>query len=279
MRVNDGTPFVVYAVDTPTYPEKMFGCRDILSIQKEAYTFEGSAVVISGGHYKSDSETGADMLLVFQSGLVNALHPIGRRFAERAVTSLVESDERVIVDYDKRYSALDRWADIARGAGFQVEETKDDAICIGNGALLAALRWLEGVWSCSGTFLIASHEPESALEMTLIEGARSGADLYSVMVDFWNRVYRDPDTVLKELGGSNLFTCLGGPDGDNLAINRRDTDVSRIEDILASIAADLGVALYNAGKLSEPDESGDTFGDFSRWLAWEPLPKHWKRVV
>lgn len=274
----DTSPYIVYAVNSPTYPEILFGCRDIISRQKKPYIFSGSTIVISGGHYELDIETG-QLLTAPRKGLVEELGETGQRLGERVVASLIDPEDRVLVCYDRRWSTCRNWTEKARDIGFEVITTRDAAICLGNGELLPELKWLQGSIAGCGINIIASNQPPSSLEIELIEGACDGADLHELAEDFSTRIYQDPEAILNELNGYKVFASLGGPDKDSLAINRPETDVSSIENLIKSTAADLDVTLYDAGDLAIPDDAGYDRGVFAGWSSWSPIPGNWRKVV
>lgn|GEM_PF-3750518 len=280
MRENSNElPFIVYAIDTPTYSEHMFGCRCMDSRLQTPFYFQGSALVISGGYWKASTEN-IDEVLIRRTGLIERVGATGQRFAEEVVVSMLDPDDRVLVYYDRKWSSCCDWATIAERSGFNVFKTDRVIICLGKAHLLPKLQWLEGALEGCDTHLIASAENESSYELDIISAAQKGHDVFELAADFWDRMFKNPNAVSKELGGYKLFTSLGGVEQGDLAINRPETDIGNLGGILEAIAARLNVTLFDAGKLSDLDSSGYFFGDSTHWdFNWRSIPDDWRRVI
>lgn len=270
-------PYVVYAVMSPTYPEEAFGCRDMISRLKEPYVFHGSTIIISGGCYEPDAETGE--LFIVGEGLPGSHETICKRLAERVIAGLVQPSDHFLIHYDKWPGKPQDWVDIARRQGLEVVETDKHIICTGSGKQLQALQWLEGATACSSEMLIVSDCKASHLEIEMLKTLRVGSDVNPLLTNFWDTLYKDPDIVQRELGDFRLFACLGDPDGANLAIHRRDINISHIDGILQTAAEDFGVALFDTGDLGVPNEEGYEKGVFASWCSWHPIPKNWRQVI
>lgn len=274
------TPFIVYAADSPTYPEFAFCLRsDIWSSKDVQQSFQGSAIAISGGVSKPDQIMGDDVPIIRQDGLVQG--DIGWRFAERAVASLVEPDDRVTLIYGSESILHDvKRLQSMRIGGFQVLNTVDGYICNGNGNALRTCQWMEGVCSSEDLTLIVSREHETLFEAAILDVVMRGSDIKTVLWSFLDEVGRDPESMPRFLHGYSLYADMGGPNGYNLGIYRPDTDIPDLVMMFGAIAAELGIRLYDAGSLSEIDATGHAFAEFHEFgSCWKPLPKHWKSIV
>lgn len=252
----EGLPFVVYGVESPAYPDWMFG---FIPAKKDYFTFNGSVIILAAGYLSSDTNSDGTPI-VSSAHLIRDL-PIGEQFAERVVRALVSPDERVTFMRSGNTPLLDpRWVESIRQAGFEIIETENDVVCIGTGESLASVEWLQGVYDRDDARLIASHHPMSKLETLLVEGARNGDDLRKIIQKFYYDVFWHPQKAVDELNPYSLIAGPTGLRGEYFAINRADTDISQLESILIGIAADLGVALYYLGDIKQSSATGDPFG-------------------
>lgn len=266
------TPFLVYAIDSPEYWGKLFTSYCMRNGWRRQ---RGSAIIITGGYLKPDESS------MFVTGIIGESDKLGTPFLERAVAALVDPRDRVFIrsgfaqDYGRLCANANR-------SGFDVtlacssDGYPVDAISIGTGAMLSGFSWLEQAED-GGTFLIASSRPPGELETCLNAATDAHMDTQKIIGDIWSST--NPNRFHDMLGDFDLLAGVDGPDYASVCIERCDEVVGHIHGILHDIASDLGVALFHAGSISTPDESGESFDGFPWFLKWHPMPEHWMRIA
>lgn len=279
MNRKDKHPFIVYAVDAPEYP----GFDTVYSRKEPSPTVTGSLVVISGGHIVTDPDTGDEE--VFLYGCMSLLGDIGCRFTEQVIAQLVQPEEHIMIICPV---VQDDWAEVRnmRAAGFETTVAMDTvpgcsstfAVCTGRGDMLRKFAWLMGGYGYAQFALFASHGP-SYFEDHMVCTAQVGLNPIDVAADIIAEVDAHPERIPEKFGNFNLLAWLTDSHANSMKINRQSTDVSGMGMLLGNVAAGLGVPLYNAGMLQDPDEYGHLFMEFRDYEDWRPIPRHWRRVV
>ncbi len=300
----DGFFFAVYGLDTSSYPsDEIWGYDPYLQRKRSLYgrrpggllrlfrpeycnveEAHGSLLVISGGEM-SRADKGEDITPEQQEMYMSGVRPHGDHFAEQAVNSLIDPDDRVtMLRLVSRDEALDYLATI-REAGFEVTETGDVtpgvgnsfALCRGTGRMLKACDWLEQVW-WEPFFLHANRGPQSRLESSVLAAAVARTNPESALVQLLEQIQRQPQDAQTILGEDYVHVRLTDPHEQSLHIVRQDPDASALQGILSQAAKRADLALYDAGNLRQPDNQGHYFVEFKHWERCVPIPEHWRRV-
>gem|GEM_PF-4097643 len=304
-----GDFFAVYGLDAPSFPsDEIWGHGPYLDRKLRSLygwrpgclqrlfrpgsctmeELEGSLLVISGGYISLDG-TGesirSDQQKMRMSGVLGMQHGEGARFAEKALASLIEPDDRVTM---LRYTFRDdvsEYLPVLQEAGFDVLESGDAAhektvfaLCRGTGRMLAACQWLEHVWY-EPFFVHANRGPHSRLESSVLEAALSQINPESAIVQLLEEVQKRPQDAERILGQDYVHICFTDPDWQSLHIIRQDPDTDAVPGILSRTAKAAGLALYDAGSLRQPDSHGHYFTEFTHWERCAPIPEHWRKVL
>ena len=272
----------IRGVDTPAFPEQVITehCR-----KEPLCWFDGTALIVSGGHYALDRETGKEEILVFQNGVLGHRETIGKSFAERVIAALVEPEDDVAIYFPFANDMSPDWAEAAREAGVEVIEAgsratltgirPDYTVCVGSGSTLPIDGLLNRCHSFA-PYLVVTRGSWSAQMASMIQAARRGDDKSSILrhsVDYSDVAQ------LRTVWGSHRFEAvLGGPDGCNLVVTMRGSDRASVDRLMRRVAADLDVTLFNAGRLSDPDQNYEMFYEYPLWLRWSRLPSTWTMV-
>lgn len=271
-------PFLVYAVDSPGYPN----FDTVYARGTAPAEVAGSLVVVSGGHISTGADEGCQE--VFTYGCMALKDDVGCRFVERVLAGIIEAEERVVILYVVRD---DEWVETVRAAGFEVTlavdtepgYASDFAVCVGTGKMLREFEWMQEVLGYDQFCVLASRGEPSVFERQMVRTARVGINPVNTAADIIAEMDKNPECIPEMLGDFNLFAWFTDPDLSSIRINRSSPDVSNVGPLFKLVAADLGVALYDAGSLRDLDEHGDFFTDFKNYEEWQPIPRHWQRVV
>lgn len=304
-------PFIVYALDAPTFPpgeiwpydphptgkrvryrySQRAGLLTRLSGQPaQRRELEGSLVVLSGGYH---ALTGAaedrepEQMEVSVEGCLGMQDRMGDRFAERVLVEMLDPDARVtMVLYVSRNEATEHLA-VVREAGLEVIVTGDVApgvasnfaACRGQAWMLREYDWLLHVWPFEPFFFLANQGPESITERAIIDAAAERSNPEAAAVDLVKRVEQAPYTADEVWGQHYVRVDLTGPEMKSLLVARRKPDVSGLDDLFSTVAREIGVELYDAGSLRSADSEGRYFTEFPFWDRRMPVPEHWKIIV
>lgn len=246
---------IVYSAESPAYPDYMFG---LIPAKKDYLTLSGSVIII-GAAYLPVNITSTDKNGLIPAHLIRDISPIGQEFAECVVKALVKTDERVIIQRSGQSKLDSDLLASIRHAGFDIIGNDKNMVCVGNRSELAQVRWLQDVYDYDDAVLISSGLPMSKLENELVETAYRGEDLKKVMYEFYNKVFWKPQIVESELHGYSLIAGLAGLHGEYLVINRRDADISGLDNLMLHIASNIDIALYRADDIKRSSAVGDPF--------------------
>lgn len=271
-----GTPFVVYAADTPSFSGVLAPC-------KSWHQFPGSNVVISGGYYDPSGDGSAVI-----SGLLDLPLMLGEIVSERVVAGLVLPDEMCLIETDLTFLLPEQaaaWLASARSLGFEVIQANDEhdtraVVCIGLGRLLPELHWLPDEYvdgySESPPMVIAFQDGGNPFVSGLLAVAQDKAGVIKTVRALESGALFDPEPTLARLTESRctLLALLAGADGDCLLVNRPDADVSLLEAVLARAASDLAVPLFSAGRLSALGCAEALLDG----ICYDRVPDEWRQV-
>lgn len=272
--------FVVFALDTPSYPARMFGCQNPGLFPNQPCELQGTAIVISGGDFRSDESKRDEIASIRMNGVQSARNSGILRFAERALCQLVPSSSLIAISLLGFAPAPAEWLGKARSAGLEVLERGRGLICSGTSKQLCSFSWLRRL-NGDSFYLLASDAEEDPLSRTEAAGFGAGvqAGAESPWGSFWQRFRVSPPSAFAELGDFRVFAGFGGADYANIFINVHCQAPLSVEATLANIAASIPIPLFCAGRLSERDAQGHCFADFSGWDTWQARPSTWTRVV
>jgi hypothetical protein len=309
--LRQAVPFIVYAMDAPSYPagevlgydpspvcsRSRYGAsrrarllHGLRQRKQEMTEIPGSLIIISGGYYWQDHlEDGlaARQPEILMYGCLDMENGWGNRFAEQAISSIVKPDDRVVVLLHVSRGEASRNLDKVRESGLEVIETGDVtpgvdsayALCLGRGKMLQSYEWLGHVWGYEPFFLNANRGSRSSLESVAGGAALKRTDPESAVVRLLEGVQRAPEAAREALGENYVHVGLIDPDGRSLLIMREDPDISGLGPLFSRVAQEIGVALFDAGSLRQPDGQGNYFTEFRYWDRYAPMPKHWRRIV
>lgn len=264
---------LVYARESPEYPERLFGLGDIVPQGRVPITLRGTALAISCVSLRTNSVGTEEIMPV---GLMQSGKPSFLRFAEQCVAMLVTADEKILV-YDTRAPwEVERWITAAKEAGFETIPGGRGAVFLGTKEQLSSFRWLDGTGTCGSILIITSPLQQSALEREIIDNARHGGDSYGLLQEYYDRLYWHPVSAMRRLYGFRLYVSLGGlEDGADLAVNTSATDIGDVQGAFGDLATSLGVPLYYAGSLNDLDRARF----FEASYEWRPMPAGWRRIA
>lgn len=253
---SDGTPCILYGVESPIYPDWLFG---LIPPKRDYAVLNGTALVLGGVYLPTDSCL-SNIVSVSPAHLIQDMCPIGQQFAEGTVLALVKPDERVTILRSgvKRIDA--HWQESMKRAGFEIIAGVDEVICIGTGKALVSAMWLQEVFDWDDALLIASENRMSRLESSLVDCVYNRCDARQLVDEFYYHVYTQPNTLADELDGYDLIARTAGLRGEYFIVNRSSTDISILERVMIELATKLMVALYYMPDIKDSSGRGDPFG-------------------
>lgn len=282
----DAIPFVVYAIASPVFSDRLLIWPDR---KQTLHYFNGTEILISSGMLEMNEDSSGTTPFVFmESELLH--YRRGQIFAEQVIGSLLQPDDKIMMFCESRYLDAE-WLEIAEKMCVDIYETQaqygdkpEVSVCTSKGSQFATDRLLNKASDGGGApWILASQEPENIYQKAYLEAIYSG-DKLSAWMDYQNYYgpyYHRPEDLLNVLGDYRLLAEFAGPDYSNLSITVRNTVVAidDIQNMMKKLATEESIELYYAGELGVPDETGAVFENFPLWASWHPMPKQWKRII